>query len=103
MFKDEKIYNVLPYDAIVKRRDLKFFISQLAQTNQSYCWVGPAKLQIYHNGTRLHVTNMKSGFILLNVHGLTIPTETLRKNTKRKLDLIVTPLRGTKISIHNIT
>lgn len=94
MFKDEKIYNVLPYDAIVKRRDLKFFISQLAQTNQSYCWVGPAKLQIYHNGTRLHVTNMKSGFILLNVHGLTITTEILRKKYQKKTGLDCDPTEG---------
>lgn len=65
--------------------------------------MGLAKLQLTHNGVVLSATNMETGIMFLNALGLSLPSDLGKKNTKRKLDLMMTLRKGSKIPVRSPT
>lgn len=94
-----EIYQDLTLEVFNLWCDLKPITQQLSLANKRYWWVRTAGLRTIHNGPTLTATDMESRIMLLNILGLTISLEYLKKNFKRKLDLTVMPPKGSKIPI----
>lgn len=98
-----EIFQDIPPDALNLRRELKLITHQLNLAGIRYRWVGPAKLQVQHKGMPLFASTLESGFILLHSLGLPLPAEITRKTPKRKLDLLLTPPKDSKIAVSEFT
>lgn len=98
-YKGERIeiFQDLPSEMIALCRELRPIMHQLSYANRRYKWIGPAKLQVIHNGTPFIANNMETGIALLNLFGIAMPADYPRKNVKRKLDVSNTHPKGSKI------
>lgn len=93
-----EIFQDIPPEVLNLRRELKPITHQLNLASVCYRWIGPSKIQVQHKASTLEF-----GLILLNTLGLPLPADYARKTQKRKLDLLLTPPKESKITFPTFT
>lgn len=83
-------------ETLKKKKELKEITTALTEANLRFRWATPFKLQINHKGKTYFVKTEEEGYDVLKHLNVSTPMQTEKPSSKRKSDVLQSPLKTNK-------